>query len=379
VARTLILGAGFGGIAAAVELRRLAGEEHEIVLVDRAPEFSMGLRKLWELVGHATIAEGSRRRERLAAHGVDVRQGEITAIDPEARSAVVDGEPITADTLVVALGARARPDLVPGLAEHGHDVWSVASLPAAARALAEFEGGRLAIAIAGVPYTCPPAPYECAFLVDEHLRARGIRDATELTVSTPQPLLLPNAGREGSAWIAERLDERGIGHATGRKVERVEAGRLVYADGEREFDLLIGVPPHRPADVVASSGLAADTGWVDVDPRTLATRFPGVYAVGDVTQIPLANGLPLPKAGIVAEREGISVAAAIAAAAGATAPAPFDGRGFCFVEVGTGGAALVEGDFYAEPEPRVELQPPSAARAEEKRRFEAERLARWFP
>jgi sulfide:quinone oxidoreductase len=379
LSRTLILGAGFGGLSVAHELRRLLPDGHEIDLVDSAPEFSMGLRKLWELVGHATVAGGSRRRDALRAPGVRFLEEAVTAIDPEARTAVVGDEEIAADHLVVALGAEPRPDLVPGLAEHGHDVWRTADVRAAAERLAAFDGGRLAILIAGAPYPCPPAPYECAMLVDERLRERGVRAGTELSVATVQPLLMPNAGRAGSAWIGEQLRARGIEFATGRQVERVEADRVVLADGELGFDLLIGVPPHRPPAAVASTRLVGDAGWIQVDPGTLATRFPGVYAVGDVTQIPLANGLPLPKAGVIAELEGLRVAAAIAAEeTGAAEPPPFDGHGRCFVELGTGEASLVDGDFYAEPEPRVVLAEPSAANADEKRRFEAERLERWF-
>ena len=80
-ARTLILGGGFGGIATAVELRRLLGADHEIVLVDRKPQFAMGLRKLWELVGHGSIAEGSRSRMHLARHGVEFVHAEIDSIE----------------------------------------------------------------------------------------------------------------------------------------------------------------------------------------------------------------------------------------------------------------------------------------------------------
>jgi sulfide:quinone oxidoreductase len=379
VSRTLILGGGFGGIETALELRRLARDDHEILLADRAPEFSMGLRKLWELVGHASIAEGSRPRELLRGRGVEWLQEEVSQIDPEARAAVVGGERIAADHLVVALGAEPRPDLVPGLAEHGHDVWDTAGVPAATEALAAFAGGRIAVLVAGAPYPCPPAPYECTLLVDEHLRARGLREKTELFVGTVQPLLMPNAGREGSAWLGEQLAARGIEAATGRKIERIEEGRIVFADGAREFDLLLAAPPHRAPAVVAASGLGGEGSWIDVDARTLETGFPGVYAVGDVTRIVLANGLMLPKAGAIAELEGARVAAAIAAAeAGEPAPPGFDGRLTCFVELGSGEASLVEGEFYAEPEPRVELKPPSPAHAEEKRRFESERLDRWF-
>lgn len=371
MARTLVLGAGFGGLTVATELREQLGDEHEVVLVDRRERFVMGLRKLWELVGHATISDGSRARETLNARGIRFLRRDIRAFDADARSATTDDETIDADYLVVALGAEPRPDLVPGLAEHGHDVWNVAGVTAAAEALARFDGGRIAIVIAGVPYTCPPAPYECVMLLDEHLGARGLRERTELVVSTVQPMLLPNAGKEGSAWVAEQLSARAISFQVNSQVERVEPGRVVFSGGELEFDLLIAVPPHRPPKLIKE--------WIAVDPATLETAQPGVFAIGDVTQITLANGLPLPKAGVIAEHEGRRVAAAIAARIrSGPSPPPFDGRGYCFVEVGSSAAALVEGDFFAEPAPRVVLTDVSAAHAERKRRFEAERLQRWF-
>jgi sulfide:quinone oxidoreductase len=377
--RTLVLGGGFGGIATAVELRRLLGDDHEIVLVDRRPQFSMGLRKLWELVGHGTIADGSRPRTLLERHGVEFVETDLTAIDAAARQVETSGGRLEGDRLVIALGAESRPGLVPGLAEHGHDVWSTAAVPVAAEALADFEGGRILVLIAGAPYPCPPAPYECAIHLHEHLLARGLRQRTELEVATLQPLLMPNAGREGSEWMAGQLDERGIGHRTDAKVERVEAGRVVLADGELPFDLLIAVPPHRPPAVVVDSGLTAAHGWVAVDAGTLATSHEGVYAVGDVTLIPLANGLPLPKAGVMAELQGARVARAIAAELrGEDAPAPFDGSGFCPLELGPGMAAIVEGHWYAEPEPVVTIAGPSAEHAAEKAAFETEHLTRWF-
>jgi sulfide:quinone oxidoreductase len=129
----------------------------------------------------------------------------------------------------------------------------------------------------------------------------------------------------------------------------------------------------------ARAGGGAAGRATSVDPGGLATAYPGVFAVGDVTQIKLANGLPLPKAGIIAEPEGTRVAAAIAAdVRGEGAPAPFDGHGHCFIEMGRFSATLIECEFYAEPEPSVQIREPSAGNAEEQRRVETERLARWF-
>jgi sulfide:quinone oxidoreductase len=377
--RTLVLGGGFGGISTAVELRRLVGADHDIVLVDRKPDFTMGLRKLWELVAHGTIADGSRSRSLLAHHGVDFVRTEIHGIDAAERSAETAAGRFDGDHLVIALGAVSRPDLVPGLAEHGHDVWSFGGVPAAAEALAAFDGGRILVLIAGAPYPCPPAPYECAIHLHEHLLAHGLRDSSRLEVATLQPMLMPNAGREGSEWMGRQLAERGIEFHVGAKTERVEPGRVVLVDGELPFDLLIAVPPHRPPAVVADSGLAAKHGWIAVDAGTLATGHEGVFAVGDVTLIPLPNGLPFPKAGVMAELQGIRVGRAIAAELrGEEPPARFDGTGFCPIEVGRDAAALVEGHWYAEPDPIVTISGPSAEHAAEKSAFETDHLQRWF-
>ena len=196
---------------------------------------------------------------------------------------------------------------------------------------------------------------------------------------TLQPMLLPNAGAEGSAWIGERLDERGITWQVGRKADRVERGRVVFEDGDLPFDLLLALPPHRPPAVLDDAGLLADSGWIEPDRGTLATTFDRVWAVGDCTLIRLANGLPFPKAGVMAEAQGTTVAAEIAAEIlGQPAPGPFDGRGYCFLETGLSESALIEGDFYTEPEPSVRVGDVSAAHHDDKVAFEREHLARWF-
>lgn len=378
--RTLILGGGFGGLTVAHELGRRVGGAHEIVVIDRRPRFVMGLRKPWAVVRLGTLDEGSRDRSTLERRGIRFVESRITAIDAAARRVETESGSFDADRLVVALGAEPRPDLVPGLAENAHDLYDMRATPALQQALARFDGGRIAIVIAGAPYKCPPAPYECAMLIDADLRARGIRERTTLTVTTLQPMLMPNAGRDGSAWLAGQLEARGIAHAAGRKVERVEPDRVVFEGGDTlDADLIIGVPPHRPPAVVAESGLTGDGDWIRVDPGTLKTPVPHVFAIGDVTQITLANGLPLPKAGIFAELEGERVADAIVAdVRGEKPPAPFDGRGYCFVEMGPTEATLIEGDFFARPEPRIQLRAPSAENRARKHGFETERLRRWF-
>jgi sulfide:quinone oxidoreductase len=375
--RVLILGGGFGGVAAANRLRDIAAD-HEVVLVDRSTHFAMGFRKTTAIIGREPMEAGSRPIKALERRGVRVVQAGITKIDPAARAAEVDGQRIEADALLVALGAETVPGAIPGLADHAFNVYERPDVPRAAEALAGVGKGRLVVGIFGAPYKCPPAPYELAILADEAVRAAGGRP--KLTVFTPQPMSLPVLGKAGCEAIESRLIGLGIDFRTETKAERVEKDRVVLAGGgEIPFDVLLAVPPHRCPKVVVDAGLAEQGGWVKVNPRTLETAVDGVWAVGDVVGIPMANKQPMPKAGVFAEGAGEVAAERIAARlAGREPAATFAGEGYCFLEVGNGEAMYVRGNFLAEPAPEVELTPPSKEALEEKSRFERERLDRWF-
>lgn len=375
--RVLVLGGGFGGIATAVALRERLAPADEVVLVERRPTFVMGLRKNWALAGTSTIAEGERSLATLEGRGIKVVQGTIESIDPGARAAVVDGERLDADAVVVALGAQRDPDAIPGFREHAIDAYDVAESAASAAAIDAFRGGRVIVGIFGAPYPCPPGPYELALLLMERFDANDIPGG--MLVFTPQAGSLPILGTAGCAAFDGRLVNAGITFRPKTVAESVEDGFVVTGDGVRlPFDLLIGVPPHRVPPVVAASGLTGGGPWVPVDRATLQTSFPGVYAIGDVTAIPLANGNPLPKAGVFAHAEGEVVATRIADhLAGRQPTATFTGNGMCFLETGRGRATMVAGDFYADP-PAVSLREDSEANFEAKRAFEADRLRAWF-
>ena len=377
MARVLILGAGFGGISASLALRRLAGDEVEIVLVDRRADFAMGLRKTWEVVGEARLTDGTRQLSALARSGVAVRQGHVERLDPANLRATIDGEEVAADAIVVALGAEHAAQAVPGLADHGVDVWDRDGAGRAREALERFTAGRLVIGVFGTPYSCPPGPFELAMLVRERLARRGL-DA-QVEVFGPMPIALPVAGPTQSAKLESLLAEAGIAFLPGRQAVEVTAGSVRFADGtEGPFDLLLAVPPHRCPPILVDAGLAPAGGWVAVDPRTLETAHAHVYAIGDCTVIPLAHGLPLPKAGVFAEAQGEVVAERIAAELnGRTPQGAFAGEGVCYIEIDAAMAASVRGSFLADP-PRVELTAPSAEQRADKLAFEQDRLERWF-
>jgi len=377
MSRVLVLGAGFGGIATAVALRQSLPESDEVMLIDRREDFAMGLRKVWAILGISPIAYGTRSLATLAARGIVMRRGEITAIDPANRAAVVDGASVEADAMVLALGAEPTPQAIPGLVDHGVNAWDRSHLDHAHGMVDAFRGGRVVVGIFGLPYPCPPAPYELAMLLGERFDVRGI-DAG-LTVFGPAPIAVPILGAAGCAPLDGRLAERGISFLGGRTATAVTDHAVQFEAHEPlPFDLLLAVPPHRCPAVLVDAGLAPAAGWVSVDRATLETGHPGVYVIGDATAIPLPNGMPLPKAGLFAEKEGEVVALRIAATLrGEEATATFDGRGACFIEMGDGEASTISGDFYSDP-PAVELSPPSVDQRAAKERFEMDRLARWF-
>lgn len=358
----VVLGGGVGGVVTARELRSRLPRPHRIVLVDREREHLFAPSLLWLMVGQRRAESIKRPLKRLERRGIDVRLGEVERIDPDTRRVTVGGEVLDADYLVISLGAELDADAIPGLAEAGHNFYTLPGAQAFWNALRAFRAGRIIVLTAAPAYKCPAAPYEAAMLIDAFCRKRGVRDAVNIDVYAAEPAPMAVAGPNVSAGVKQLLATKEIPYHPEHQVTTVDVAMkgLTFANGARaEFDLLAYVPPHRPPRVIRDSGLAGQTGWVSVDRHTLETKFPGVYAIGDVVAIPLALGKPLPKAGVFAHREAEVVAKNIARAiAGNGTPARFDGCGECFIEVGGGKAGFGGGNFYAEPTPVVKLETP---------------------
>ena len=359
----VVVGGGIGGLTAANELRGLLAREHRVVLVERQRDHVFAPSLLWLMVGDRRRAQVTHDLADLVHSGIELVRAEVTSIDPERRAIVAGDRELRYDALVVALGAELAPEALPGYAEAAHNFFDLDGAARFADALRAFPGGRAVVAVSSLPYKCPAAPYEAALLIEATLRRRGVRERSEVVVFTPEPQPMPVAGPVLGAAVSRLLADRGIALHVSRPLAAIDAARreLVFSDGAREpFDLLAGVPPHRSPAVVRDSPLANESGWVPVDDRTLRTRFADTYAIGDVTTITLANGKPLPKAGVFAHGEARVVAREIAASFGGVPAAAFDGTGFCWVELGAGRAAFAEGEFYAAPAPVVRLRAPGA-------------------
>lgn len=355
--RVVIVGGGVGGLACAQRLAKRGGEL-QVRLIDRTLRHDFAPSFLWLITGRRSPQQVSRSLAPLGRRGVELTEADVTQVDLAAGKLATSAGEVGFDELVLAPGAALAPDAVPGLSA-AHGFYTREDATRLREALAAFGGGRVLVVVAAMPFKCPAAPYEAAFLIDDLLRRRGVTARVDIATAEPQPL--PVAGEQIGAQVAQMLTQRGIGFTTGRRLVSVDEDRREarFSDGEEHYDLLVAVPPHRAPDLVADSALAGPQGWIPVDAGTLRATD-GVHAIGDVTAIKLPNGMLLPKAGVFAHAEGEVVADNLAAAAaGKQSDARFDGHGACFLETGAGRAGMASGDFYASPAPAVRMRAPA--------------------
>ncbi len=373
--RVVVLGAGFGGLELASRLVREGGDAFEVTVVDQGEGFVFGFAKLDVMFGRA-LPEEVVHPYRRALPGARFVSAEVLAIDPVERRVETSAGSLDADVLVVALGADLDPGATPGLVEGGYEFYTVAGAFALRDVLPRFDGGKVVVGVTSTPFKCPPAPSEAALLVHDFLVDRGLRDASEVSLVMPFGLPIPPSP-QASAVLLEAFRERGIQWVPEVRVTALDPDRrmALLSDGaELPYDLFLGIPVHRAPEVVLRSELAED-GWVPVDRLTLETRFPDVYAVGDVTSV------GTPKAGVFAEGQATIVANRLLAQVGRgsdQAVTTYDGRGLCYLEMGHGTVAKVDVTFEEGLAPTGSLEGPSAELVADKSDFGSSRVARWF-
>ena len=370
----VILGAGFGGLELSARLSAAFGDGIKVTLIDKNDAFVFGFSKFELMFGRSSRDDVSSYYKTIEKPGVEFRQELITAIDPANRHVVTDKGAYDADVLVVALGADYDFGATPGFAENGHEFYSVAGADKLRDVLPGVTSGHVVVAVVSEPFKCPPAPCEAAMLLDEYFTGRGVRDGIEISVISPWGIPIP-ASRPASDAILERFRERNIAFVPNKGVAAIDPAMktVQLKDGtSMPYDLFLGVPAHRVPVVVEQSGLA-ENGWIPVDRANLSTRFPNVYAVGDVTSA------PVPKAGIFAESAARAVAEhlIVELQKSGTAKA-YDGAGSCFIEFGDRTVGRVDVDFLSGPSVTAPFTEPSLEGASQKQEFGASRRAWWF-
>jgi sulfide:quinone oxidoreductase len=372
VEHVVVLGGGVGGtLVANLVARRLrqrieAGRA-QVTVVDATGRHAYQPGYMYIAFGHEQARKLVRPERSLLDANVNLLVDEVREIDTTLEEVrLASGSVLSYQHLVIATGSRIVPEELPGFEGEAHHFYTADASRRLRQAVDAFHGGRIVIGIGGIPYKCPPAPLEVAFLVEAELRERGLRDRTEITFLSPinRAFTIETV----SDMATPILEEKGIRLELLAGIAEIDAARHVAitdAFEEHPYDLLICVPPHKGAQVLTDSGLAPRSGWVPTDRATLQVktvaalppgvadadvpRYPNVYALGDATDLPLS------KAGSTAHFEAPIVAERIAAAVAGREPAgrhaSYDGRVMCFFEVGDGKGTLLRFDYEHPPQP----------------------------
>lgn len=375
----LILGGGFGGLAAANEIRNnLTSSQVKITVIDKKDWFMVGFAKLWIIKGIRTFENSIGSLNQLIKKEINFLKEEIIQIDLQNKQIKTTTKTLSYDFLIIAMGAVLAPEKIPGLSENGMNLYDHNQLTEIHKKIKNMRSGNIAISIMGMPYKCPPAPFEASLLIDSMLRDAGVRESIQIHFYSPAPITLPAAGPEISKKILSLINSENIIFHDSCKIKSVEKNKLIFQNGEANFDLLLAVPPHVAPKVIYESGLAKEGGFIPIN-RDCKTPFENVYAVGDVTTLTVIDTMTVPKAGVFAEGEAITVAQNIISnIQSKNGLLLFDGKGGCFLESGRDTASIIEVDMFTESKPTTKLTESTAKHLDEKLQFEKERLSKWL-
>ena len=379
IPHVVILGGGFGGLSSANELRNtLSSSQVKITVIDKKDWFMVGFAKLWIINGTRTFENSIGSLNELSKKEINFIKEEILEINFQNKNIKTKSQNITFDFLIISTGVVLAPQKIPGLVENGFNLYDHDQLLEIRDKLESIESGKIAISIMGMPYKCPPAPFEASLLIDSMLRKRGVRDSVQIDFYSPAPITLPAAGPEVSKKILELVNSEKITFHNSCKIKSVESKKLIFENSEADFDILLAIPPHIAPKIIYDSGLAKEPGFIPID-RDCKTPFENIFAIGDVTVLAVGEKMAVPKAGIFAEGEGITVAKNIISIIQLKKETVlFDGKGGCFIESGKNTASILEVDMFTNSKPSTSLSESTTDNLSKKKEFEKERLSKWL-
>ena len=372
--RVIVLGAGFGGLELSSKLSETIGDRLDLTLIDKSDSFYFGFSKFDVMFGHKSPDAVCLPYRNIVKTGVKFRQETIISIDPVNKVVATERATYEADVLVIALGAEYDMHATPGLSEGGNEFYSFEGVKRLSQVLPRFPGGRVIVGVCSAPFKCPPAPSEAALLMHDYLTKRGIRDVSEINMVMPFGVPIPPSP-DSSKALLYAFAQRNIKFIPKHLVRGIDPLRkmaILDDDTEMPFELFLGIPKHRVPEVVEKSNLTVN-GWIPVDPKNLKTRFPQVYAIGDVTSV------GTPKAGVFAEGAArIAAESIVAELNGGELSSVYNGAGTCYVEFGDGRVGKVDVDFFSGPSPFGTYTEASVDLVAEKQEFGSSRGSRWF-
>ena len=358
----LILGGGIGGLAVANKLRKKLGKENNIILIDKNDKHIYAPSFLWVMQGKRDAEKIQKPLEFLKRRGISFVNEKVVKIEPEKKIVRTNKNNFNYDYLIISLGTELVPENIKGLSQAGYNLYQIEEVERLREDLKEFKGGNVTVVISSLPFKCPAAPYEAAFLLDEYFSKKRIRGKTEINIFTPETLPMPSAGPENGKIIKSMLESRNINFTPEVQLVSVDSDKkeLKFKEGKIvNYDMLIFVPPHQGPEVIKDSKLGNESGWIPVDKNTLKTKYDNVFAIGDVASITLDSGKPLSKAGVFAHLEAEVVAENIFVEIKGLAPnKKYEGQAYCFLELGYGKAGFAGGNFYAKPSPIIKMRRP---------------------
>jgi len=359
----LVLGAGTGGIITANELNTKVGNDGKInpvkiILFEKEEKNVFAPSLLWLMVGKRKPGQVYRNTNKLANGKIEVVVGEIENVDPENTSVTVKGKEYKGDFMVISLGVEQTPEH--NLNSFGFDFYALEGASTFNQELQNFKGGKIAILVPSLPFKCPAAPYEAAMLIESFIRKKGLSSKSEISLYTPEPGPMGVAGKELSGAVRQMVESKGINLFSEHQLTEATDKTLTFSNGKTaEYDLLTFTPKHQCPTVIKETDLIGQSEWIEVNRSTMETQFPNVYAIGDITFIPLEMGKPLPKAGVFAHYQAETVAHNIAQKLFDKSNfKSFNGDGQCFLEMGKGKAGYAGGNFYGSPLPIVKMKKP---------------------
>ncbi len=359
-ANVVVLGCGMGGLTASKVLSKQVGRAATVTIIEQRTSFRFPPAFQWLVFGWRNAKEVQRSLSTLA-RGKNVRliNEKAESIDLARRRVKTRTQEVGYDRLIIAVGAELSFESIQGLENYSYHAYDLEGAVRLREAVESFEGGRVAIGISKIPFKCPAAPYELALLLEDYLRRA--RKRAEIRFFTPEALPVPAAGAVIGKQVERLLASRGIEYHPKTRLVRVEEKNAVFEGGlEIPYDLLITVPPHVCPRLVVDAGLTDSSGWVPVNPNTLATKHEDVYAIGDIAAVETPHGHApfLPKAGVFAQGQAEVVANNIAVSiTGKGQNRQWDGTGSCFLDVNRSESAFLRGTFLSNP-PKLEFHPP---------------------